>query len=120
MLDSSYSVALEIESQLRDLGQHPLTPKSLVRGTGRSRVFTLQTTEGLLWIKHSYQLPPGEGAVVEKLRERWQHYLPTVVIASSFTLVTETIPGEELMPEHPQHEWVQDASALGEIACGET
>lgn len=119
MIASPSSDEIALESQLSSLGYHPLGPKSVVKRTGRSHLFNLQTSNGLLWIKHSYHLPPGEGAILGNLAERWQHHLPEIVCHSTYSIITKTLPGEELTEAHPLGDWTSAAHALGEIANAE-
>lgn len=115
----SDSLDLDIEAQLRAMGYSPLGTKSLIRNTGRTHLYTLETGKGLLWVKHGYHLPPGEGAILSRLTERWQRFLPEIVYASVFTLVSASMPGVELTPDHPLPDWVHAANALGQLLKGE-
>ena len=56
---------------LRAAGRAPLGEAIVVRRWGRSSTETVECEGGLLWLKFSYRLPPGEETVLATLSSRW-------------------------------------------------
>ncbi len=101
-------------------GRPPTGEWTNVRTWARSCVRTVPTAAGILWIKHSYRLPPGEEVVVAELSRRWPAVLPTIVATWPGGFAMEAIPGEELTAGHALKDWVVVARTIAEIAAGET
>jgi hypothetical protein len=90
-----------------------------VKTWGRSCLQTVETSDGLLWIKHGYRLPPGEEKILEALSSHGSEFIPEVVAIWDGGFAMRCLPGEELTESHPRSAWVFSAVAIAELACRE-
>lgn len=109
----------EALNALAAAGYRAQSPFEEVRATGRAHVQTVETDRGVVWIKHSYRLPPGEEVVLRELHSRWPDRLARLAATWPGGFATETLAGEELRADHPEDHWVRVASSLGELLAGE-
>ena len=104
---------------LTTAGRAPREAATVIRRWGRSSTETIECDGGLLWLKFSYRLPPGEEVVLSQLAPRWPELVPTPVATWSGGLALEPLGGAELSDSDPLERWCSAAEALGTIAAGE-
>ena len=112
-------IAAEIDEALELAGRPRTGVLVTEKAWGRSCLHIAPTEAGTVWIKHGYELPPGEERVVSRLAERWPDRVPRVVTWWAGSLATEPLGGRELDPEDPLEDWTDAARVLGELAAGE-
>ena len=112
--------ALDGARRALDAAGRPLFGQPVdVYAWGRSWVCRAATREGELWIKHGYDLPPGEEQVLARLAERTPHRVPGVAATWPGGVAMEPLPGRPLRESDPRDAWVQVSRALGELLAGE-
>jgi hypothetical protein len=89
------------------------------KSSGRSLLQTVPTDKGMVWVKRSYSLPPGEEIVLGELAKRWADRLPGIVASWSGAVAMESLPGDELSEAHPEDDWITAAIGLAELMAGE-
>ena len=92
---------------------------STVKSWGRSHLATLPTSDGPMWIKHAYRLPPGEEQVLELLAARHPDQVPDVVTTWTGGVAMKRLRGVELTEEHSLAIWCEAARMIGQIAAAE-
>ena len=74
-------------------GRAPREAATVIRRWGRSSTETIECDGGLLWLKFSYRLPPGEEVVLSHLAPRWPELVPTPVATWPGGLALEPLGG---------------------------
>lgn len=91
-----------------------------VSSSARSCIQKVSSTQGTLWLKYGYGLPPGEEVVLPELIAHWADRLPGLVVAWPGAIIMRPLPGTVLTAEHAVADWVLVAQHLAELMAGET
>ena len=108
-----------VTAAVRDAGHTVTGPLCTVKSWGRSHLATLPTSDGTLWIKHAYRLPPGEERILEPLASRHPGLVPDVIATWFGGVAMKTLRGVELNEDHSLPTWCEAANMIGQLAAAE-